>query len=79
MKNLPRRALVPTLRIISSRDAVNISSSLKFSNPKSSYLNFNPQAPVAQKIADEMVFRHFQGEGVELFLKSDLTDPPSDF
>ena len=25
----------------------------------------NPQAPVAQKIADELVFRHFQGEGVE--------------
>ena len=28
----------------------------------------NPQAPVAQKIADEVVFRHFQGEGVEFFL-----------
>ena len=27
----------------------------------------NPQAPVAQKIAEEMVFRHFQGEGVEFF------------
>ena len=27
----------------------------------------NPQAPVAQKIADEVVFRHFQGEGVEFF------------
>ena len=26
---------------------------------------FNPQAPVAQKIADEVVFRRFQGEGVE--------------
>ena len=25
----------------------------------------NPQALVAQKIADEVVFRHFQGEGVE--------------
>ena len=33
----------------------------------------NPQAPVAQKIADEVVFRDFQGEGVEF--KSDLTDP----
>ena len=33
------------------------------------------QAPVAQKIADEMVFRRFQGEEVEFF-KSDLTDPP---
>ena len=36
----------------------------------------NPQAPVAQKTADEVVFRHFQGEGVEFFFKSDLTDPP---
>ena len=39
----------------------------------------NPQTPVAQKIADEVVFRYFQGEGVEFFFKSDLTDPPSDF
>ena len=30
-------------------------------------LSFNLQAPVAQKIADEVVFRHFQGEGVEFF------------
>ena len=30
--------------------------------------------PVAQKIADEVVFRRFQGEGAEFF-KSDLTDP----
>ena len=29
--------------------------------------DINPQAPVAQKIADEVVFRHFQGEGVEFF------------
>ena len=28
---------------------------------------FNPQAPVAQKIADEVVFRRFQGERVEFF------------
>ena len=27
----------------------------------------NPQAPVGQKTADEVVFRHFQGEGVEFF------------
>ena len=27
----------------------------------------NPQAPVAQKIANEVVFRRFQGEGVEFF------------
>ena len=34
----------------------------------------NPHTPVAQKIADEVVFQRFQGEGVEFF-KSDLTDP----
>ena len=28
---------------------------------------FSPQTPVAQKIADEVIFRHFQGEGVEFF------------
>ena len=27
----------------------------------------NPQAPVAQKAADQVVFRRFQGEGVEFF------------
>ena len=27
----------------------------------------NSQAPVAQKFADEVVFRRFQGEGVEFF------------
>ena len=30
-------------------------------------LFFNPQAPVAQKIADEVVFQRFQGERVEFF------------
>ena len=29
--------------------------------------DFNPQAPVAQEIADEVVFRRFQGERVEFF------------
>ena len=28
---------------------------------------FKPQAAVAQKVADEVFFRRFQGEGVELF------------
>ena len=27
----------------------------------------NPQAPLAQKIADEVVFRRFKGERVEFF------------
>ena len=31
------------------------------------YYHVNPQAPVAQKVADELVFRCFQGEGVEFF------------
>ena len=31
-------------------------------------INFiNPHTPVSQKIADEVVFRRFQGEGVEFF------------
>ena len=38
----------------------------------------NPQAPVAQKIADAVVFRRFKGEGVEFF-KSNLTAPPLRF
>ena len=27
----------------------------------------NPHVPAAQKITDEMIFRHFQSEGVEFF------------
>ena len=27
----------------------------------------NPHTPVAQKVADEVGFRRFQGEGVEFF------------
>ena len=42
------------------------------------YSFFNPQAPVTQKTADEVVFRRFQGERVEFF-KSDLTDPSQVF
>ena len=38
--------------------------------------NVNPRMPVVQKVADEVVFRRFQGEGVGFF---NLTDPPSDF
>ena len=39
----------------------------------------DPHTPVAQKDADEVVFRRFQGEEVEFFFKSDLTEPQSDF
>ena len=42
------------------------------------YSHFNPQASVAQKVADEVVFRRFQGEGVEFF-KIGPHWPPSDF
>ena len=29
--------------------------------------SLSPHSPVAQKVADEVVFRRFQGEGVEFF------------
>ena len=35
---------------------------------KRAFVIFNPQVPVAQKIADELVFRRFQGDGVEFFI-----------
>ena len=38
----------------------------------------SPQAPVARKIADEVVF-DISKVKESSFLKSDLTDPPSDF
>ena len=38
-------------------------------------LLFNPQAPVAQKVADEVVFQRFQGEGVEFFLNRTSLTP----
>ena len=36
----------------------------------------NPHTPVAEKIADEVVFRRFQSEGAEFFK---ISLPPSDF
>ena len=41
-------------------------------------IEINPQAPVAQKVADEVVFDVSEVKKPS-FLKSDLTDPPSDF
>ena len=38
-------------------------------------VHFNPQAPVAQKSAEEVVFRHFQGEGVEFFFNRTSLTP----
>ena len=37
------------------------------------YNAFNPQAPVAQKNADEAGFLRFQGEGVDFFNRTSLT------
>ena len=36
---------------------------------------FTRRELVAEQAADEVVFRDFQGEGVEFFFKSDLSDP----
>ena len=38
-------------------------------------LLINSQAPFSQKIADEVVFRHFQGEGVEFFFNRTSLTP----
>ena len=40
--------------------------------------SLNPHTPVAQKVADKVVFRRFQSEGVEFFLIGSHR-PPSDF
>ena len=39
----------------------------------------NPQAPVAQKVADEVGFRRFQGKEVEFFLNRTSLTPPQIF
>ena len=46
---------------------VKAASSISNSDSVEVKLVFNPQAPVTQKTADEVVFRRFQGEGVEFF------------
>ena len=38
----------------------------------------NPHTHVPQKVADEVVFRRFQGKELEFF-QSNLTDPPKIF
>ena len=45
--------------------STNQSPSLTSADQTEHYIN--PQAPVAQKSADKVVFRHFQREGVEFF------------
>ena len=39
-------------------------------------LYFNAPAPVAQKVADDVVFRRFRGEGVEFFKIGPYWPPP---
>ena len=39
------------------------------------HAEINPHRPVAQKVADEVVFRRFQGEGVEFFLNRTSLTP----
>ena len=42
-------------------------------------ISFNLHTPVEQKVTDEVVFRRFQGKGVDFFLNpTSLTSPPSD-
>ena len=36
----------------------------------------NPHTLIAQKVANEVVFRRFQGEGIEFFLNRTLLTPP---
>ena len=40
-----------------------------------SEFSVNPQAPVARKIADEVVFRRFQGEGFKFFFNRTSLTP----
>ena len=55
-----------------------ISVTHDFINDMNNKNTLNPHTPVAQKIADEVVFRCFLGKGVKFFLnRTSLT--PSDF
>ena len=53
---------------VTSSLAASCDTTGKFLNIFGCLIIFNPQAPIAQKSADEVVFRRFQGEGVEFFL-----------
>ena len=59
---------------------ISLSIILKWRNTfeKSFVSEINPHTPIAQKVVDEMVFRRFQGKGVEFFLIGPHW-PPSDF
>ena len=64
-------------KIYSNKDSTTIHLITLRNDKKFKNYSVNPQAPVAQKIADEVVFRRFQGEGVAFFFKSYLNDPLS--
>ena len=56
---------------LGSFDVAEMRERIKFLSSDSKFLAtihpLNPHTPVAQKSADEVVFRHFRGEGVEFF------------
>ena len=72
---------------LKSENTIRQSSAISNVVPRAQFTNctspatrvrVNPHTPVMQKVADEVVFRRFQGEGVEFFLnRTSLT--PSDF
>ena len=76
-KNLLKMVLIPPVQFLS----LEIFTFYNFLNGKwQAGGRFNTHTPVAQKVADEVVFRRFQSEEVEFFLnRTSLTPPSSDF
>ena len=72
-KNCKRSISLAEIEGILSKADLNQSGALDFGEFLEQIFNIvwinliNPQAPFAQKIADQVVFRRFQGEGVEFF------------
>ena len=54
-------------RLLSKFESIPYQTALKIRQNKKQKKLINPQASVAQKVADEVVFRRFQGEGVDFF------------
>ena len=66
--------LLKTYRLDVIRSYFSVISQLHFDDKFENFIDLkffleltsvNPHTPVAQKVADEVVFRHFLGEGVE--------------
>ena len=55
-------------RLLSKFESIPDQTALKIRQNKKQKKLINPQASVAQKVADEVVFRRFQGEEVDFFL-----------